>query len=100
MFCRLLPAGQAGTVRFTGTESQNEAFSCFGYIPFPEKGGPRRFLLGYALCSPGGWRVAVLPAQKSSMRRSLADCNCLIDLPAGHPPVQPEDPVDIIPLGE
>lgn len=75
-------------------------FPALATSPFLKKGGPRRFLLGYALCGPGGWRVAVLPAQKSSMRRSLADCNCLIDLPAGHPPVQPEDQVDIIPLGE
>jgi hypothetical protein len=83
-----------------GLSPKMKRFPALATSPFLKKGGPRRFLLGYALCSPGGWRVAVLPAQKSSMRRSLADCNCLIDLPAGHPPVQPEDPVDIIPLGE
>jgi molybdopterin molybdotransferase len=83
-----------------GLSPKMKRFPALATSPFLKKGGPRRFLLGYALCSPGGWRVEVLPAQKSSMRRSLADCNCLIDLPAGHPPVQPEDPVDIIPLGE
>jgi molybdopterin molybdotransferase len=83
-----------------GLSPKMKRFPALATSPFLKKGGPRRFLLGYSLCSPGGWRVAVLPAQKSSMRRSLADCNCLIDLPAGHPPVQPEDPVDIIPLGE
>jgi molybdopterin molybdotransferase len=83
-----------------GLSPKMKRFPALATSPFLKKGGPRRFLLGYVLCSPGGWRVAVLPAQKSSMRRSLADCNCLIDLPAGHPPVQPEDPVDIIPLGE
>ncbi len=65
---------------------------------FPKKGGPRRFLLGYTIYSPEGWRVAVLPGQKSSMRRSLADCNCLIDLAAGHPPVKPGEQVVIIPI--
>lgn len=64
---------------------------------FPKKGGPRRFLLGYALGNQKGWRVAVLPSQKSSMLRSLIDYNCLIDLPAEHPPVQLGDQVDIIP---
>ena len=63
---------------------------------FPKKGGPRRFLLGYTLFGPEGWRVAVLSGQKSSMRRSLADCNCLIDLAAGHPPVKPGEQVFII----
>jgi len=65
---------------------------------FPKKGGPRRFLLGYALCSQQGWRVAVLPFQKPSMRSALIAYNCLLDLPAGHPPVQLGDQVTIIPV--
>ncbi|MDD2554874.1 MAG: molybdopterin molybdotransferase MoeA [Syntrophaceticus sp.] len=81
-----------------GQNSELRRFPAVATSPYPKKGGPRRFLLGYALCSPQGWRVAVLPAQKSSMRRSLADCNCLIDLPAGHPPVTPESEVSIIPI--
>ncbi len=63
---------------------------------FPKRGGPRRFLQGYAACSQDGWRVSVLPAQKSSMMRSLIDCNALIDLPAGHPPVEAGDAVSLI----
>jgi len=65
---------------------------------FPKGGGPRRFLLGYAILNPEGWRVAVLPAQRASMRRSLADCNCLIELPAGHPPLEPGARASIIPV--
>ena len=81
-----------------GLNPELKRFPAVATSPFPKKGGPRRFLLGYALYGPEGWRVAVLPAQKSSMRRSLADCNCLIDLPAGHPPVTPESEVSIIPI--
>lgn len=81
-----------------GQNPELKRFPAMATSPYPKKGGPRRFLLGYALCGPQGWRVAILPAQKSSMRRSLADCNCLIDLPAGHPPVTPESKVFIIPI--
>ncbi len=65
---------------------------------FPRSGGPRRFLLGYALCGEQGWRVAILPAQKPSMRSSLKECNCLIDLPQGHLPVELGDQLKIIPI--
>lgn len=65
---------------------------------FPKKGGPRRFLLGYTLYGTQGFRTAVLPGQKSSMRRSLANCNCLIDLAAGHQPINPGDQISIIPI--
>ncbi len=81
-----------------GLNPELKRFPAVATSPFPKKGGPRRFLLGYALYGPEGWRVAVLPAQKSSMRRSLAGCNCLIDLPAGHPPVHPGADVCIIPI--
>lgn len=63
---------------------------------FPKGGGTRRFLRGYAVCGPDGWRVAVLPGQKSSMLRSLVDGNALIDLPAGHGPVDPGANVTVI----
>ncbi|HHW44514.1 MAG TPA: molybdopterin molybdotransferase MoeA [Desulfotomaculum sp.] len=56
---------------------------------FPKKGGPRRFLRGCAVCGQGGWEVSLLPGQKSSMLRSLINWNALIDLPAGHPPLEP-----------
>ncbi|MCL6448886.1 MAG: molybdopterin molybdotransferase MoeA [Armatimonadetes bacterium] len=64
--------------------------------PFPKKGGPRRFLRGYAVCRQNGWRVSLLRGQKSSMLRSLIDCNALIDLPAGHPPLEPGSQVSMI----
>ena len=83
---------------FQGLNPEPQRFSAVATSPFPKKGGPRRFLLGYALYSDNSWRVAVLPAQKSSMRRSLGDCNCLIDLPAGHPPVEPGAEVLILPI--
>jgi molybdopterin molybdotransferase len=63
---------------------------------FSREGGPRRFLRGYAVCDLDGWRVAVLSGQKSSMMRSLIGCNALIDLPAGHPPLEPGSQVSII----
>lgn len=64
--------------------------------PFPKKGGPRRFLRGYALCCQDGWRVNLLPGQKSSMLRSLINWNAFIDLPAGHPPLEPGSQVSVI----
>ncbi|MDD2358889.1 MAG: molybdopterin molybdotransferase MoeA [Syntrophaceticus schinkii] len=81
-----------------GLNPEIRRFPAVATSPFPKPGGPRRFLLGYALCGEEGWRVAVLPAQRPSMRQSLADCNCLIDLPPGHPPVQPGAEVFIIPI--
>lgn len=63
---------------------------------FPKKGGPRRFLQGYAFCSQDGWRVAALPRQKSSMFRSLISSNALIELPSEHPPLEPNTAVEII----
>jgi molybdopterin molybdotransferase len=66
---------------------------------FSGRGGSRRFLRGYAVCSEDGWRVLVLPGQKSSMLRSLIDCNALIDLPAGHLPVNAGSEVSLILLG-
>lgn len=64
--------------------------------PFPKKGGPRRFLRGYAVCHQDGWRVSLLPGQKSSMLRSLIGWNALVELPAGHPPLEPESQVSVL----
>jgi len=64
--------------------------------PFPKKGGPRRFLRGYAVCQQDGWRVCLLPGQKSSMLRSLVNWNALIDLPAGHPPLEAGSQVSML----
>ncbi|MDD4170287.1 MAG: molybdopterin-binding protein, partial [Desulfotomaculaceae bacterium] len=56
---------------------------------FLKKGGPRRFLLASAACDHSGWSVILLPGQKSSMTKAfLRNYNALIDLPAGHPPVE------------
>jgi molybdopterin molybdotransferase len=63
---------------------------------FSGTGGPRRFLRGSAICGQDGWRVQVLPGQKSSMLRSLIGCNSLIDLPAGHPPLEAGNEVTLI----
>jgi molybdopterin molybdotransferase len=63
---------------------------------FSGRGGPRRFLRGYVICGQDGWRVLVLPGQKSSMLRSLIDCNALIDLPAGHPSLEAGSEVSLI----
>lgn len=63
---------------------------------FPKAAGSRRLVRGYAQYTPYGWEVEVLPGQKPSMIRSLVDCNALIDIPAGHPPVEPGKDVSII----
>lgn len=64
--------------------------------PFPKKGGPRRFLRGFATCHQDGWRVSLQPGQKNSMLRSLIGCNALVELPAGHPPLEPESQVSVL----
>jgi len=61
-----------------------------------KKGGPRRFVRGYAFWHPNNWFVSFLPGQKSSMLRSLINYNVLVDLPAGCPPVEEGQEVSII----
>lgn len=61
-----------------------------------KKGGPRRFVRGNAFWHQNKWQVSFGPGQKSSMLRSLINYNALIDLPAGHPPVEERQEVSII----
>lgn len=63
---------------------------------FNKKGGPRRFLQGYAVCDDSGWKVTILPGQKPSMLQALIKSNALIDLPAGSPPVEAGQTVKMI----
>lgn len=63
---------------------------------FPKKSGSRRFLRGQAEWNDDGLQVTVLPGQKPSMIRSLLNCNALIDIPAGSPPVEAGSKVSII----
>lgn len=63
---------------------------------FAKEGGPRRLVRAHATIHEDGWRVAILPGQKSSMMRSSIYCNALIDLPAGHPPLRAGSEVSII----
>ena len=63
---------------------------------FAKEGGPRRLVRAHATIHEDGWRVAILPGQKSSMLRSSIDCNALIDLPAGHPPLRAGSEVSVI----
>lgn len=63
---------------------------------FPKKSGSRRFVRGHASYTARGWEVEVLAGQKPSMLRSLINCNALIDLPAGYPPVGAGAKVNII----
>lgn len=63
---------------------------------FPKKSGSRRFVRGHASYTVKGWEVEVLAGQKPSMLRSLINCNALIDLPAGSPPVERGAVADII----
>ena len=63
---------------------------------FLKKGGPRRFVQGYAECGQDGWKVTVLPGQKSSMLRAVINCNALIELPAGHPFLEKGDRASVL----
>ncbi|CFY06150.1 MoeA, N-terminal and linker domain [Syntrophomonas zehnderi OL-4] len=63
---------------------------------FPKKTGSRRFVRGQADWNENGLQVTVLPGQKPSMIRSLFNCNALIDLPAGSPPVEAGSNVSIL----
>jgi len=63
---------------------------------FGKAGGPRRFLRAHAEIHGNAWKVEVLPGQKSSMLRSYIYCNALIDLPAGHPPLEAGSEVSVI----
>ncbi|NLV16628.1 MAG: molybdopterin molybdotransferase MoeA [Syntrophomonadaceae bacterium] len=63
---------------------------------FAKEGGPRRLVRANAVVHEDGWRVTVLPGQKSSMMNSSIDCNAFIDLPAGHPPVKADSEVKVI----
>ncbi|MFA7466818.1 MAG: molybdopterin molybdotransferase MoeA [Desulfotomaculaceae bacterium] len=64
---------------------------------FLKKGGSRRFLLASVACEHLGWRVKILPGQKSSMTKAfLRECNALIDLPEGHPPVKKGEELSVI----
>jgi molybdopterin molybdotransferase len=65
---------------------------------WPKKGGPRRFVRGHLFWRQNKWRVTFLPGQKSSMLRSLIGYNALVDLSAGHPPVEEGQEVPVIPL--
>jgi len=63
---------------------------------FAKKSGSRRFIRGHASWDEEGWKVTVLPGQKPSMIRSLVNCNALIDMPAGSPPVDVGQDVSIL----
>ncbi|HBQ87228.1 MAG TPA: molybdopterin molybdenumtransferase MoeA, partial [Syntrophomonas sp.] len=56
----------------------------------------RRFIRGHAGWDEEGWKVTVLPGQKPSMIRSLVNCNALIDMPAGSPPIEVGQDVSIL----
>lgn len=63
---------------------------------FAKKSGSRRFIRGHAGWDEEGWKVTVLPGQKPSMIRSLVNCNALIDMPAGSPPIEVGQDVSIL----
>lgn len=81
---------------YQGLNPCPEALSAVCADAYPKKGGPRRFLRGWATCGDQGWRVGILPGQKSSMLRSLINWNALVELPSGHPPVGLGDRVRLL----
>lgn len=56
----------------------------------------RRMVRGRARVGENGWEVEVLPGQKPSMHKSLLNCNALIDMEPGHPPLQAGSIVNIV----
>ncbi len=60
--------------------------------------GLRRFLRGRLFVEEGMGKVEILPGQKSTMLKSLLHYNSLIDLRAGHPPVEKGSMVSVIPI--
>jgi molybdopterin molybdotransferase len=84
--------------RLQGLSVSKEKFKAVIEGTFNRRGGPRRFLRGYAYLGEKGLVVELLGGQKSSMLRSLISWNTLIDLPAGHSPVETGSEVSIIPL--
>lgn len=67
---------------------------------YKKNGSNRRFLRGRLFVHEGCLKVKILPGQKSSMMKSLLRYNALIDLPAGHPAVEENSMVAVIPLCE
>jgi molybdopterin molybdotransferase len=65
---------------------------------YHKNGGIRRFLRGRMFVEEGVGKVRILPGQKSTMLRSLLNYNSLIDLRAGHPPVEENSMVSVIPI--
>ncbi len=66
---------------------------------FPKRGGPRRFIQANLEAGQNGQVVSILSGQKSSMLRGLLkNGNALIDLPAGHPPLEEGTQVSVIVL--
>ncbi len=64
---------------------------------FDKKSGSRRFIRARAEWD-NGWKVTVLPGQKPSMIRSLVNCNALIDMPGGSPPIEAGQEISILML--
>lgn len=65
--------------------------------PYKKRGGPRRFVQANLEIDQNGLKVTILPGQKSSMLRGLLNNgNVLIDLPAGHPPLEEGAEVSVI----
>ena len=79
-----------------GLDPYPQRFSAQCTGSFPKKGGPRRFLRGYVFYREDGWAVSLLPGQKSSMLRSLVEWNALVELPAGHTPLEAGAPVSVL----
>lgn len=64
---------------------------------FLKKGGPRRFIQANLEIKKEGLKVTIMPGLKSSMLRGLLNNgNALIDLPAGHPPLDAGAEVSVI----
>lgn len=90
----------APVLRFLqGLSFEPERVTAVCACAFPKRGGPRRFIQANLETYHKGLRVSILPGQKSSMLRGLLNNgNALIDLPAGHSPMEEGDEVSVIVL--
>lgn len=61
---------------------------------FPKASGGRRFIRGYY--EQGHVRVPAVDSHSSGVLASTQGCNCMIDIPAGTPPLKVGDVVEVV----
>ena len=82
--------------RLLGQQTEYQRINACCVNGFAKISNSRRMVRGRLWWTGKGWNVEVLPGQKPSMLRSLLYCNAFIDLPAGTPPIEAGQEVDVL----